>query len=672
MTLKKSHFQQTLWVTFLVFLCCTAWGVSSPLFSWDFLDAHAADPEHLPPARGVYPMLERISPVTLAYDRLVAVLKFNGNRRTVPFVSWATSYAFSNPLSVPAIARRLTCQKYHLTAENGSEKKGATPEQVLREFVLDANKAFSVDLDQETLLFPLSRFGAEGAMPMAALIDRMVAKIMEANLLVKQAFSGISTKEKSRLFKLFPRVVDEFVNNDNLSNKDASAIVAFAGKVHMLDLLRGVAVLSSLFSDDFLAMIRQTGSAGSVIPLDHGKYPGLKGRFLAIRETPAGLILIGDKGPNVYGMDASLIIDLGGDDVYMNNAGAPVYGIRERSVSGIRYPSGVVIDLEGNDRYLSPKFASLASGFFGLGLILDMAGNDFYHGDLLSMGASFFGMGCLMDMAGNDTYVCQEGGQGCAFFGGALLFDGAGDDLYQGAKYVQGVGGPLGLGQLHDLKGRDHYHAGWKHGSSYGTRDIYQACSQGVGWGFRGHAAGGIGILHDFDGNDIYEAGNFAQGTGYFFGVGVLRDDAGHDVYRGSRYCQGSAAHRAVGAFLDLKGNDVYSGRIAANQGAAWDLSVACFIDDAGNDCYTAGDLSLGAGAQNAVGLFYDGEGNDRYQSPSRSLGYSGSLSYGGGRNAGNMGVFLDVGGGSDAYAVKGRRNGTFRVQGNMELFLDE
>ena len=667
---KKTSFQQSLWFVFLAFFGC---GVLLHLFPSDVFNAHAADSAGiLQPTHDFYPrLLERVSPVTLAHERLLAVLKFNGNPKTVPFVLPVASYALSDPLSIPALVRSLTCQKYYLTVENDSEKKGPTPEQVLREFVTDAAKAFSTDFDQKTLL-ELLRLGSDKPLPMVPPLGWMVVKLMEANLLMERAFSGISPKEKNRLLKLFPRVVDEFINDDILSDADASLIVASAGKVHMMDLLRGFAVLSSLFSDDSLTIIREVGSDAGVIPLDRGKYPGLKGRFLAIRETPAGLVLIGDKGPNVYGMDASLIIDLGGDDVYVNNSGAPVYDIRERAVSGIRFQSGVVIDLEGDDRYLSTKFAAVASGFFGLGLILDMAGDDFYEGDLLSVGASFFGMGCLLDMAGNDTYVCQKGGEGCAFFGGALLFDREGEDFYQGAKCVQGFGGPLGLGQLQDFKGEDYYRAGWKYGSSYGTKNVYQACSQGVGWGFRGHAAGGIGILHDFDGNDVYEAGNFAQGTGYYFGVGVHRDDAGHDAYSGSRYCQGSAAHQAVGAFLDFRGNDVYSGKIAANQGAAWDLSVACFLDYAGNDRYTAGDLSLGAGAQNAVGLFYDGEGNDRYESPSGSLGFSGSLSYGRGRNAGNLGVFLDVGGGNDVYAVKGRRNDIFRVQKNMEIFLDE
>ena len=500
----------------------------------------------------------------------------------------------------------------------------------------------------------------------------MVGTIASADSMVKQAFSGISAEKMARLLKLFPGALDGFLMDDNFSDKDADLITASAKKVRMTDLLRGLSILSDLFSDDFLNTIRRACSGARAVPLDREKYPGLKGRFLLIRETPVGLVLIGDEGPNVYGMNASVIIDLGGDDLYLNNAGAPVYEMQEGAVSGIRFSTGVVIDFEGDDRYINPGFASVASGFFGLGVVLDMAGNDLYDGGRLSLGASFFGMGCLMDLSGNDTYVCSEGGEGAAFFGAACLFDGEGNDLYSGAKYVQGVGGPMGLGLLHDLTGDDHYRAGWKYGSSYGTKGIYQACSQGVGWGARNHAAGGMGILLDSAGDDLYEAGNFAQGTGYFFGLGVLRDNGGNDVYRGSRYCQGAAAHQAAGALLDLGGNDLYSGKIAANQGAAWDLSVACLLDFAGDDCYKGADLSLGAGAQNGVGLFLDGGGNDRYESGAGSLGFSGDLSYGDGRNVGNLGIFLDTGAGTDFFAFKNRKNDAFYVKDNLWIFLDE
>ena len=655
-----------------IFSLAFSLGIGSPVFPLTSFDANAADSRDIQVFdHNVLSTLEYISPVTLAYHRLKAVLANHGNERTVPFVLPPVSDALSNPLSLPKIVRSLTDQTGGLMSSHSSKRMAPMPQKLLGEFVSMAATVFSLKPHlNEPIEF--SSIGAEGPLSLAHLMDWTVAEMVAADSLVKEAFSGISPEEMSRLLKLFPRAMDDFLSNDKLSMWDAYLIVVSAKKIRMANLLSGVLVLATLFSDEFLTMVRLMGSDAPVIPLDQKKYPGLKGRFLAICETPAGLMLMGDKGPNVYGMDASLIIDLGGDDLYTNNAGAPVYEINKGAVSDIRHPIGVVIDFEGDDRYIGSGFAAVASGFFGLGLILDMAGNDYYASGRLSLGASFFGMGCLMDMAGNDTYVCSEGGQGCAFFGAASLFDGNGDDLYQGAKFVQGFGGPMGLGQLHDLMGKDHYRAGWKHGSSYGTKGIYQACSQGVGWGFRKHAAGGIGILLDSGGDDFYEAGNFSQGIGYFLGLGMLRDNSGDDVYRGSRYSQGAAAHEAAGALLDFSGNDVYSGKIAANQGAAWDLSVACLVDYSGDDCYKSGDLSLGAGAQNGMGLFFDGQGNDRYESPGGSLGFSGDLSYGGGRNAGNMGIFLDVGHGRDAFTEKDRKNDSFCVKGNMGIFLDE
>ncbi len=655
------------------FFCLLLWISTSTLLTPSTLPgAEAANPGCIQTRHHhLHNYLERISPVTLAYHRLKAVLTAHGNPETIPFVLPAVTSALSNPLALPMLARSLTDQKEGPVTGVPLKTEAVHPKAVFLKFGARAASVFSLPPDLEAH-GEFSSFAGEERVPLETLADRMTAVIESADSFLKQAFSNISPEEKTRLLKIFPRALNDFLKTGNLSDRDALLTTAAAKKIHMASLLRGFSVLSKLFSQDFLGAIRRTGSNAPSIPLDHKKYAGLKGRFLLIRETPVGLMLIGDKGPNVYGANAALIIDLGGNDVYMNNAGASIHEIQENAVSGIPFATGVVIDFEGDDRYISPEFAAVASGFFGLGVVLDMEGNDFYDGGQLSLGASFFGMGCLMDLAGNDTYVSSEGGQGCAFFGAACLFDGKGDDLYSGAKYVQGIGGPMGFGELLDGAGKDHYRAGWKYGSSYGTKGIYQACSQGVGWGFRKHAAGGVGILLDSGGDDTYEAGNFSQGTGYYLGLGVLRDDAGNDTYRGSRYCQGSAAHQAAGALLDIGGNDVYSGKIAANQGAAWDLSVACLVDYAGNDDYNAGDLSLGAAAQNGVGLFFDGEGSDRYVSPARSLGFSGDLSYGGGRNAGNLGIFLDVGGGKDFFTLTERKDDTFVVKGNLGIFLDE
>ncbi|HIG17600.1 MAG TPA: hypothetical protein EYQ31_10125 [Candidatus Handelsmanbacteria bacterium] len=221
-----------------------------------------------------------------------------------------------------------------------------------------------------------------------------------------------------------------------------------------------------------------------------------------------------------------------------------------------------------------------------------------------------------------------------------------------------------------DGGGWDRYVADLKTPSSYGTPDVYNGWSQGIGVGFRGFAPGGLGLLvASGDGDDTYQAGDFSQGTGYFFGLGILADSGGDDHYSGARYAQGAAAHQAVGVLLDDSGDDIYHGSVAANQGAAWDASVAVLVDLAGNDRYQGGGLSQGASAMNGVGWLYDRGGNDSYQTPSGQAD-GGSTRYWGGRGALNLGLLMDEGG-RDDYSRPDRMDGAEFRGSRVGLFLD-
>src|SRR5438552_10922418 len=145
----------------------------------------------------------------------------------------------------------------------------------------------------------------------------------------------------------------------------------------------------------------------------------------------------------------------------------------------------------------------------------------------------------------------QEQCQGVAMAGAGVLVDGSGDDLYTGVRFCQGVGFAGGVGALIEKGGNDRYVCTGRYDSEYGEPGLFSGWGQGVGFGFRQIASGGIGILYDLAGDDVYEAGNFSQGGGYFYAWGILRDDAGNDRYIGSRYAQGWAAHQAVGTFLE-------------------------------------------------------------------------------------------------------------------------
>lgn len=608
------------------------------------------------------------------YNRLVEVLEEEAILHDGEGISDPAGYALHAPLSLSGTGRDLTGWTVRLGLLETEEKLSA--DRVVKDFMDDivrlrGDKNGSAEADQNFAIPDKQEILLEDVEESILLVA--IAAINRA----REAYAEISEEEMEFFLKKSSTVLAELISQNNISEtlkteEGKPDLLKTAGKLKLEPLTEAMKVLAEMASPEMVERFKSLSASGApaqTFDIDQR----FRGDFVYAQQTPIGLVLIGGRGKNIYGGDAAVIIDLGGDDVYTGNAGASIYEIENMAIAEVISPLGVIVDIEGDDRYISTRFASMGAGFWGLGLLVDLEGNDIYVGHTISQGAGFMGIGCLADMAGDDTYTTQHMGQGAALFGAGLLFDAEGNDLFSGAKFAQGLAGPGGTGELVDLQGDDQYVVGGQFGSGYGTRKIYQGYGQGLGWGFRGHAGGGIGILYDQAGNDIYEAGSFAQGTGYYFGLGLLRDVAGDDKYWGSRYCQGAAAHQAVGILLDDAGDDVYAGQIAASQGAAWDVAVAGFYDFAGDDVYVGSDLSLGGAEQNGIALFYEGGGKDTYMTPlKKTLGYGGRTSYAGGRNAANIGIFLDKGGARDLYEKKIWDNDAFSVQDNIGIFVDE
>ncbi len=332
------------------------------------------------------------------------------------------------------------------------------------------------------------------------------------------------------------------------------------------------------------------------------------------------------------GCPVSVLIDAGGDDTYESVDDQPAFGAGSFGV-------GVLVDLEGNDRYTlrGPHSIGLGAGVFGVGALLDRAGDDAFAGDGFCMGAGTVGWGTCADLSGNDRY--------------------------EAFSFSQGYGGVLGVGILTDTGGDDRYvlndHDIRRPAAQ--SKEHNDSLGQGFGLGVRadyidGHSlAGGVGILADREGDDAYSCGVFGQGGGYWMGVGMLLDGAGNDSYDGVWYVQGACAHFAVGILDDASGDDRYTATLNMAQGAGHDYSLGVLLDHAGNDRHRAPNLSLGGGNSNGVGIFVDGGGDDVYQSAGTTLGLAsmeagpevptlrhGSLTFG---------AFLDLGG-TDSYLL--------------------
>ncbi|MBX3354429.1 MAG: hypothetical protein KF724_01875 [Phycisphaeraceae bacterium] len=368
----------------------------------------------------------------------------------------------------------------------------------------------------------------------------------------------------------------------------------------------------------------------------------VEGEILKVLKfEPFGWLVVGGTGSNTYDMSRIAgVFDPGGDDRYEWHD----------TVVGSR----VIIDLEGNDTYVSTGPVGPAGAVLGFSLIRDLKGNDRYEGLTLSSGAALFGAGVLIDDEGDDVHIAHAFSQGAACFGVGILLDHAGSDRYHGVVLCQGVGGPMAAGALIDRSGHDLYSVSGAP-SAYGTPATFRAFSQGVGYGVRRDLPGGIGVLVDDSGDDRYQAGEFAQGGGYFFALGILADRAGRDLYHGDRYAQGFAAHQAFGILLDFAGDDVYWSRTAAGQGAAWDESVAMLIDFDGNDTYRADGLSQGAAAQNAIAALVDLGGQDVFHAVGRDVqGAGGSADYHFAQcQCFNLGVLLKRGGSARYSSMK-------------------
>ena len=371
-------------------------------------------------------------------------------------------------------------------------------------------------------------------------------------------------------------------------------------------------------------------------------------------ESPLGLIILGTFERDIYTKRAFLIIDPGGDDFYTFD--------KLKGDANVR----TIVDCGGNDYYLSQGDFAFGSGYFGIGGLFDLGGDDIYVSQSFSLGSGLFGTGILMDYMGHDLYKSDSYSQGSGAFGLGYLHDAEGDDHYTGAFQVQGFAFTGGMGLLSDKRGDDSYWAGGKYPDDPRYPDRYLSLSQGFSIGIRPIASGGVGILFDYEGSDNYWTDIYGQGVSYWFSLGILVDGDGHDWYESHQYNQGSGIHLSTGILIDHAGNDRYVGG-GLSQGNAHDYAVGWLIDREGNDSYTSTGLSLGGSNTNSVAIFIDDAGNDVYYcgAMGNSLGWGGEF-----REFGGIGIFLDLAG-RDYYSDNRYKDGDSWVRDNWGAGID-
>ena len=193
-----------------------------------------------------------------------------------------------------------------------------------------------------------------------------------------------------------------------------------------------------------------------------------------------------------------------GNDVY--EAGgvylhAPLFADRYQSFSqgfaigerGIDFAGGIalIVDLEGNDRYLGDIYNQGVGYWYAAGLQYDGGGNDLYEMTQYGQGSGIhLAVGGLVDEGGNDTYVMHSGlGQGGSHdYAASILHDRGGNDHYMGMTSCNGCGLTNSVGLHIDRSGNDTY---------AGRRKSLNSGRPARGFG-------SVGVLVDLAGEDDY------------------------------------------------------------------------------------------------------------------------------------------------------------------------
>jgi len=386
---------------------------------------------------------------------------------------------------------------------------------------------------------------------------------------------------------------------DPWDDKRWNEILELSFKVDRKKVYGALSCLASFVSGDHLSALKED------------LLKRFKNRDTAIlyqADTSAGPVIVGGNKPKVYNWDAALILDLGGHNLYLNNAGGTRPDI----------PVAIVVDWGGHNRYVAR--------------------------DNFSQGAALFGGGFLFDLAGNSTFVALDGSQGAGFWGIGLLYHG-GNSVFQARKNSQAVG-QMGIGWLLSQEGHNSYscliegQALGNYGGAgvminKGGYNVYRlgglepdhrdplkstiSMGQGFGQGLMPEedkmaVPGGMGVLIDEKGSNTYIADYFAQGSSYYFSVGILDSRGANNRFIAGRYAQGAGIHSSVGVLLNRGGDSSFYSYYGVSQGMGHDYGVGFLQSDRGANEYWGGVLVQGAATRGALGVLLDRSEKSRFE----------------------------------------------------------
>lgn len=285
-------------------------------------------------------------------------------------------------------------------------------------------------------------------------------------------------------------------------------------------------------------------------------------------KTKLGDVIVSGKGDDVYGKEtlenACLLIDLGGNNRY----DGPPAGAGEGQIK-------VVIDFGENVTVASDESSpSAGAGVFGIGLFYlpNPSGSKIVKTASYSQGFGLCGVGGFF-ANGKGIFKADRYAQGAGGFGAGIFTNSAGKGSeYSADLYAQGVGFTRGVGIFRHRGSSSTFKAGLVEPDPREALGSTSLC-QGVGYGPRAYAAGGVGLCVLTGNRLAIESSYFAQGAGYWHAAGAFKLEGSSCTIQSRRYSQGSGVHSALGAFF-LEGDGNRMDNWGVGPAFGWDRSI--------------------------------------------------------------------------------------------------
>lgn len=230
----------------------------------------------------------------------------------------------------------------------------------------------------------------------------------------------------------------------------------------------------------------------------------------------------------------ALHFDGGGNDVYEATSFSQGYALGG---------AALLLSRGGDDRFTAWTHAQGSAGPEGSAVLMDTSGNDRYvlgNEHLVLPSAQLPDRNVSMGQGAGRGERARAGDGLSATGGVGLLLDLEGDDHYMAQVFAQGAGYYEGVGLLIDGGGQDRFEAAWYAMAAAAHQAVGALVHRGQASNvYRASHSTSIGAAHDFSvavfleegGDDVYDLGNLGLGAAHDNSVAIFFDAGGNDRY---------------------------------------------------------------------------------------------------------------------------------------------